>query len=348
MSLFANNALGNTTGRQNWRSTCGNASPVIVAMLLYSVTLYGGTSEKTGTLPAIMAAPISYVLAMYLYYGIARLTFERQALWLFVGAFVAIGLSCVLIGANQLLMTLAGWGALLGGGVVSGYMSLRGYRPRTVFGISLAVLFAMTIVQFFPLWQDILSTAHETTLMLVEEARTQLTAIGESPERIRKGLESFQLLVGIAMRLIPAEMLLGTAVQFTVGYVAFIYWIERNKLAPPQQVPFMYWKIPFSVMPILIVFAALRLLGGESLRLIADNALAILAVFYSVAGLALVEYYLKKIRLSLLMRILFYIMLLLSPLVSLTFSLVLGSAIALAGFADSFADWRKLRLHELR
>ena len=324
-----------------------NPIPVIVAMLAFSVTLYGGSSEKTNFLLSLTVTPVNYVLAMYLYYGIARLTFERQALWLLVSATLAVGLSCVLMGTNQFFLALAGWGALLGGGVVSGHMSLHGYRPRTVFSVSLGVVFAMAVLQLYPLWHEVLSTMPETTRMLVEEARRQLTLIGESPEHIRKGLESFQLMMGVVMRLLPAEMLLGIAAQLAVGYVLFLRWIEKNRMIPPQLEPFRYWKMPFSVMPVLVLSAAVRLLGGESFQLIADNALAVLAAFYSITGLALVEYYLRKTQLSLLMRTLFYVMLFLFPLVSQIGSLVLGVAIALTGFVDSFADWRRIRLREL-
>ncbi|MBU8932784.1 MAG: YybS family protein [candidate division Zixibacteria bacterium] len=340
MSLSAS-----STGGKHLRGA--GALPVVAAMLLYSVTLYGGSAEGTSLLVAVVAAPVIYVLAMYLIYGIARLTYQRQTLWLWGGAMGAVGLSMVLTDGTQLPVILAGWGVILSAGVVSGQLTIRGVRPRMVVTSTLIVMSVFAIAQFYMLWQEVLGTSQETIATLVEEARRQLSVIGESPERIREGLESFELMMSIAMRLVPAEMLLGTAAQFTVGYLLFLRWIEKNRLAPPQIEPFRFWKIPFLLMPAVLLFAVLRLLGGDGLSIVADNGLAVLAVLYSVAGLALVEYYLRKMQLSTFMRVLFYVMLFLLPLVSLTGSLVLGVAIALGGFVDSFADWRKIRLREL-
>lgn len=316
-------------------------------MLLYSVTLYGGSAEGTGWLVALAAAPVAYVLAMYLIYGIARLTYMRQALWLTGGAVASVGLSLALTSGDHPVSVLAGWGVVLAAGVISGRMTLSGLRPRMVVTGTVFVMSLLAVVQFYSLWQVLINSSTETIGLLVEEARTQLTILGESPERIRLGLESFRLTMQVAMRLVPAEMILGATAQFAVGYILFLRWIEKNRLAPPQMEPFRYWKAPFVMVPAVVLFAALRLLGSEGLRLVADNGLAILAVFYSVAGLALMEYYLRKIQLSKFMRVLSYIMLFLFPLVSLTGSLVLGAIIALAGFVDSFADWRKIRLREL-
>ena len=68
--------------------------------------------------------------------------------------------------------------------------------------------------------------------------------------------------------------------------------------------------------------------------LVADNLLLILAVFYSVTGIALMEFFMKKFYVSMLGRILIYILLFLSH--------VIGFALlAFLGFVDSFYDWRR-------
>jgi uncharacterized protein YybS (DUF2232 family) len=79
---------------------------------------------------------------------------------------------------------------------------------------------------------------------------------------------------------------------------------------------------------------SLRLLGGESAKLVADNCILLLSITYAVGGLALMEFYMKRLGLSLLFRILFYIFLTLTWLIGFLVSAVLG-------FIDSFADWRR-------
>lgn len=90
----------------------------------------------------------------------------------------------------------------------------------------------------------------------------------------------------------------------------------------------------------MIIVILMRLFGGELLKVIADNGLAILVVYYCVAGLALMEYYLRKLRVSRLMKTLFYIFLFLTQLAGFFVA-------ALVGFVDSFADWRKVHPREV-
>ena len=104
---------------------------------------------------------------------------------------------------------------------------------------------------------------------------------------------------------------------------------------PIRLEPFSRWKVPFSVTPVFLVAAVGRLAGGDIITLVADNVLLVLSIYYCVGGLALLEYGLKRFKMPMFVKIVFYIM--------LTLSGVLGYvAIVLVGFVDSFADWRKV------
>jgi hypothetical protein len=65
-----------------------------------------------------------------------------------------------------------------------------------------------------------------------------------------------------------------------------------------------------------------------------------------VTGLALLEYGLRRVQFSRFMKVLLYIFLALLPLVVPPVGLFVGAVLVLLGFADSFADWRKVRLRE--
>jgi uncharacterized protein YybS (DUF2232 family) len=82
------------------------------------------------------------------------------------------------------------------------------------------------------------------------------------------------------------------------------------------------------------------LVGGETIQLVADNVLAILAVYYSIAGLTLIEYYMNKLSLPPLLRISFYLMLFVTQFFSFLAAAALFVTLILLGFVDSFADWR--------
>ena len=75
--------------------------------------------------------------------------------------------------------------------------------------------------------------------------------------------------------------------------------------------------------------------GWLVVEVIADNGLVISAIFYCVAGLALVEFTIRRLKVSWFMKALFYLMLFLTQI----FGFVL---VSLLGFIDSFADWRKI------
>ncbi len=60
------------------------------------------------------------------------------------------------------------------------------------------------------------------------------------------------------------------------------------------------------------------------------------SIFYCLTGLALMEFLLRRLQLSRLMKILFYLFLFISQFVGFF-------AAALLGLIDSFADWRKVK-----
>ncbi len=320
---------------------------IVLAMLAYSVLAFGNWLEQSVLLLTIVTAPITYFLMMYLYYGIAKLAFRQQYLILGSGVLAAIILGCVIIESSQMIYAFTGWGMLLSAGVISGLMTQRGYRPRMVYVVSVIALTIFVILNYFSIWQDLSKSSTESIQKLVAQAENQLAIVGESQERIRLATEMFQKLLVIIFRLIPAEIILTIAVQFSVGYLIFVRWIDRNRLATPQWEPYIYWQMPFWFIPVVMVFIVARLIGGEFIELAADNALVVMATFYTLTGLALLEYMLRKLRFSTLMKTLFYIMLFFLPLVNPMSGIIMGVGISLLGFIDSFTDWRKIRLREL-
>ncbi len=315
-------------------------------MLVMSLALYGNSPVQSTALVTVLSAAVAYFLSMYLYYGIARLAFRRHTYWLWGGAAAAVVLSFALIGVSGLWSILTGWSMLLVAGVLAGRLTLTGVRPRTIYISCIVTVTVFASAQYFPLWRELISSAPEVTETLVNEAEQQLLAMGESEHRIDQVLDSLRQLVSFVIRMAPAETVLGVILQFSVGYLLFVHWIDKHHLARPQWEPFIYWKIPFGVTPVVLVIGLVRVLGGDVLKLAADNTLLVMAAFYAVTGLSLLEYFQRKLQLSRPVRTVFYILLFIVPLMNLMVGLVLGAVISLIGFADSFADWRKIHLRE--
>ena len=84
----------------------------------------------------------------------------------------------------------------------------------------------------------------------------------------------------------------------------------------------------------IVLFIALALKGVWKTS--AYNAILIMCIFYAVSGFALIEYVLRKLRLPIGIKIVFYL--------GLAFSGYFGVIIpAIAGLADSHFDFRKIR-----
>jgi hypothetical protein len=161
-----------------------------------------------------------------------------------------------------------------------------------------------------------------------------------------------ETIIEFASRIMPAVIMLAAATQFTIGYMLFLAWIDRNHLAPRQMEPFHYWKMPFGVAAVVVSLAVARMLDYRSVSVIADNWLTILVVFYTVTGLSLLEFALRKMHLTVPRRAVFYVAMVLLPFFELWLvgtiwvSSAISLLVVLAGFVDSFVDWRKVRLRE--
>jgi len=342
-----NNTIPNVDSGTAASTERNSAFLIVLAMLVYSVLAFGNWLEQSVLVLTVVTAPITYFLMMYLFYGIAKLAFKQQYLILGTGIVLSIILSSLIVESSNLSYVFTGWGMLLSAGIISGLMTLKGHRPRKVFVFSVIALTVLIILHYFSIWQDISRVSNESIQKLLTQAENQLALVGESKERTALALEMFQKLLVIVFRLIPAEIILSTAVQFSVGYLLFIRWLDKNHLTTPQWEPYIYWQMPFGFIPVVIVLIITRLLGGDFIKVASDNALVVMATFYALTGLALLEYMLRKLRFSTFMKVLFYIMLFFLPLVSPFSGIIMGVGISLLGFIDSFTDWRKVHLREL-
>ncbi|HOD67576.1 MAG TPA: DUF2232 domain-containing protein [candidate division Zixibacteria bacterium] len=326
--------------------TRGTTATVAAALLFYAALLYAGMADHGRPLAVLAAAPVMYFTAMYLYYGLTRLAFARRQWALWGSAVAAVAVSYLLLGGSHLWMLVFGWGMLLVTAVLTGRLTSGGYRPRTVYIAAVLSLVAFGSALYLPLWLDLVRAMPKSIETVVDAARERLAAAGESDVQVEQLTEAFRRLATVVLRLAPAAMLLSAVVQFSVGYLLFVKWVDRCQAGRPQYEPFHFWRMPYGFVPVTAAAAAVRLLGGAAVQLAADNALAFLAVFYCLTGLSFVEFYLRRVQFTRFMKVLFYVFLALLPLVYPVVGVIAFGAIALVGFADSFADWRRLRLRE--
>jgi uncharacterized protein YybS (DUF2232 family) len=308
---------------------------VVAAMLVYSFLVYGQWGGRTADAPALFTAGITYFLAMYLYYGVARLAYQQHTYFLWGGATTAIVISYLLLGVTGLWAVLTGWSMLLFAGALSGRLTLTGHSQRRVYLVGAVTVAVIFTVQSLPMWGDFMRVAPEFANSLLEQWEQSLIGMGYSSDAVQQILKESRKLIDILIRIIPAVTVMSALLQFTVGYLAFVWWVDRNNRLSARLVPFVHWKVPFSLAPVVIISLLMRFFGGETLQLIGDNVLAIMTMYYCVAGLAVIEYYLRKLHVSRMMKVFFYVLMFFTQLIGFFVA-------ALVGFVDSFAEWRKI------
>ncbi len=305
----------------------------VVALPVCMVLMFGQATGGTRGLTALTAAAGVYLLTIYLYYGLARLAFSNRTglLWSSAASAVVVGL--VSSGGIAVQSMLLGCGMILVGSILCGRLTVRRWKPVRVYILGAVVVAAFFSAQYFSLWSELTAAAPEVLDTAMADLRQMLLSLGYSQEAAGSSLDQTRKLGEIFMRIMPALTVMGAVFQFSLGYLLFVRYADRQDPALACTVPFTRWRVPFAVTPVLVVTILARLVGNETARVAADNVLVGLSVFYCLAGLTLLEYYLCKLRFSAPVKILFYVLLFLTHLIGFFVT-------ALLGFVDSFADWR--------
>jgi uncharacterized protein YybS (DUF2232 family) len=314
--------------------------PTVGAMLLYSALQFGHWGERMGGAAVFLLAVITYFLVIYLCYGIAQLAYSQRILSLWGGLTAALILPFLFFGYSEVWTLLTGWGMVLSAGVITGRLTLAGYKQGRIYIIAATAVTVFFALQSLPMWIEFMKSAPKIGDSFIRQSEQFLLGIGYSPEMIGENLAYTRKLFDVMVRLFPALTVLGVLLQFSTGYLVFVRRVGREAWPTARFAPFVDWQVPFGFTFLLIIMILVRFFGGEMLKMSADNVLVVMAVYYCIAGLALMEFYLRKLHLSRLMRVLFYILLFLTQLAGFFVAV-------LVGFIDSFADWRRIKIREV-
>ncbi len=304
------------------------AAMVAYALLKFSIVL--GTQNLV---LAVVAAAVAYLLGIYLYRGIAELALRRRTLLVIVFGLVAGFLAGALTPAGQIWTVVVEWCTLLAAAWVIGWRARQERSQLRIYLWGLAAIVIGGLVLFVPQWPDMMRLAGVASTDVMSSLEQSLIATGYHADAARDMVEQAGKLADVTIRLMPAATIMNLMAQFSVGFIWFMYDGVTAGAPAGRLRPFCYWKVPFWVTPGLIVIIAGRLLGSETIVLVADNLLAALSIYYCLGGLALTEHSLRRIRLATGVKVLFYILLTLTGLLGYL-------ALVLLGFIDSFADWR--------
>jgi len=139
-----------------------------------------------------------------------------------------------------------------------------------------------------------------------------------------------------------ARLLPGIIIAMTVAQAAFCYGIARAAIARrpgadavlPAQPPLSSWHAPDTWVWGLIGALALLVIPDETAKLTGWNFVVLFATLYLAQGIALVDYFLRKMQLRALARGVVHTIILALPTIVFVVAL---------GVVDVWADFRKVR-----
>ena len=313
---------------------------VPVGMVVYPVLKFGGTGQPGSLLVGSALATAAYVLAIYLFYAIPTLVYRGRLMTVGAATVASLVVGMSMAGAGRFAESLGDPAMIALAGGLTGYLTLSGKRPGTVYLVGFGLLIIMSVMVYLPIWPVLMQLASEVLAENLEELKNLWRTSGISESQAEEVAFVMNKAFDVTTRLIPASMIMGVVIQFSVGFLLFFVRTVDDPVRVLAVKSFIRWKVPFEVMVAVIAAILMRLFGGETFKLVADNAILILSLYYCLGGLALVEYGMKRMGVSLPLRILFYIFLTLAGVVGFLITVLLG-------FIDSFVDWRKVASAEI-
>ncbi len=278
--------------------------------------------------PVVMGIPvIGYLMETIALFFVILFAFRRRYLFLAVSIFGSLFLAILMYGTDILIISM--WAKAIIPGALLGYLIASGMSIQRVFVLSILSITAVVLILF---WQEktVIFQALDKTLSWIEGG------LAGTSNQAGEMIELMRQTITVIKRLIPAFMVLSVVSQLFVGWVLLVIFLKAIGEFLPGFVNFYYWKMPDYYLYIIGLTIMMRLIGGELLMVVADNIILLIGFFYAAFGFALFEYYLKKIKLSLFLRVLFYIGFIFLQLPGL----ILAAAV---GLFDSYFDFRNVK-----
>lgn len=307
---------------------------IFPAMLIHAFVAYAHRPFQTTIGLELLFGLVNFAAIIMIYYGVSRMAYLGRYILLGISAIIAIAAGAVMTREVSILPMVSGWAAVLITPFLCGVLVGRQLSLPKIFAAALVIMSVFVSLQLFPIWLQMISSAPEVGDALISDLKETLAVAGYTAEQIEFGSIQFRSFYDAFVKILPSFSILAAMIQFTVGFWLFAKWLNRSGSQYLYPLGLVKWKMPFALTPFLVAAILMRLLGNDLLVTIADNLILILAVFYSIAGITLVEFFIKKFRFAFFSRFLVYLLFLMTHVVGFAF-------LTLLGFADSFFNWRR-------
>jgi uncharacterized protein YybS (DUF2232 family) len=223
--------------------------------------------------------------------------------------------------------------------VLGGLIRL-GWPAGRAFLLASLLMAAFVLVNYLQGEKALMTQVDEMHKAMERMVTAPSTSAGYNSDIVNTTVDKLTAAMKIFKRLLPGMVIMTGIGQLFIAFLTTIWYYTRRDSYFPGFGPFIYWKMPEKVLYGLGAFLVIRLIAEGTLKIAADNAIFILLTIYAVCGLALIEHLLRRMRLPMLVRAIFYVGLLLMQVPGL----VITSG---AGLFDSYFDFRKVRAHTL-
>lgn len=298
---------------------------------LYAGIRFGSEALGAPAAAIMLLAALGYLLAMMVYRVLARLTFDGRLWIVAVASAASLAIAVVLSRQSSVWMIAVELAVPVLSSVAVGLAAQRAVRFRSAYVLGLIVLIGCLLVRYWSEWPSMIrDLTYMTDEALAHDGAGALDAAGLASVPFGRG---YLRMMHRVVPLVPGLLTMSAVVQFSVGTVWFFYGVARRSVSTAVTLSFTRWKMPRPVVLVLLAAALVHLVGSAGPRLIADNVLLGLLIFYSVTGFAALEYVFQARRAPIWIRIVVYIVIALTHLYGL-------AAIALVGVIDSLFGWR--------
>ncbi len=268
---------------------------------------------------------VGYLMQVAAIFSVIYFVFEGMIIFALLGCIGSLVMAVLFFGFTPALIGV--WAQAMIPGAVLGRMMAVGKSPAKAFITSMIFLIVIALGIFLLEKNVIFGVINDSK----EMAKNLVGGIESGAAGVRL-TENIAKMFETLRRLTPSLLILSSVGQLFLGWVGLMLVLKMLGRFQPVLISFAYWKMPYNYIYIVGIMVLLRLIGTEAMRVVADNVILFMAFFYALFGLSVFEYYLKKIKLSLLLRIIFYI------------AFLPGALFAIfIGLFDSYFDFRKVR-----
>jgi len=278
--------------------------------------------------PFVIGIPvIGYLMETIALFFVILFSFRRRHLFLAVSIAGSLAVTILLYGTGVLIISM--WAKAIIPGVLLGYLISSGMSFSRVFLFSIISIAAVVLLLF---WEE-----KSAIFQALDNVQGWIEGgLAGTSSQAGEMIDLMARTMAIIKRLTPAFMILSVVAQLFVGWVLLVIFLKAMGEFFPGFINFYYWKMPDFYLYVIGAAVFIRLIGGELLTVVADNIILFIGFFYAAFGFALFEYYLKKIKLSLFLRVLFYIGFIFLQLPGLILA-------AVVGLFDSYFDFRNVK-----